>query len=167
MCLSRAAIIDLQISVDNTPIHREPVLPFATTVPGLTKYVFNAWLDLSAIPPGLHLLKVTLTDEMGHVRQRDHHVVIAEALLEVANPASDAVVEVDRDDPRDVAAQLRARPSVVRPPARSIIDLPVRSILVLRTDQLGDVVISIPALRRLRVLFPVATDRGARDRVQR
>ena len=45
---------------------------------------------------------------------------------------------------------------MIRSVERTILPDPVRTILVQRVDQLGDLVCSVPAIRRLRELFPTA-----------
>ena len=42
------------------------------------------------------------------------------------------------------------------PARRALLTEPIRNVLVVRADQLGDLVISIPAMRRLREMFPAA-----------
>ena len=123
---------------------------------GVAKHVFNLWVDFSAVPPGLHRIEIALLDETGNAVRRHDHVVVAAPAGERDHPDSDGVVEIDTADPRSIEAQIRARPTMVRPPARSVLRRPVRSILVLRADQLGDMVVSVPGLRRLRSLFPEA-----------
>ena len=81
--------------------------------------------------------------------------VIAPSLREADHPGCDTVLD-PQPDGRPVDDQVNARPSVVRPAARTLFPTPLRNVLVLRTDQLGDVVTSIPALRRLRELLPEA-----------
>ena len=47
-------------------------------------------------------------------------------------------------------------PAQLRPAARSLFDRPIRRILAVRVDQLGDVSATLPAIVRLRELFPEA-----------
>jgi len=77
-------------------------------------------------------------------------------LAESMFPDSDGLVEIDRSDPRSTDLQVNSRASVVRTPERRPLATPPRAILVQRTDQLGDMVASIPAMVRLRALFPDA-----------
>ena len=49
-----------------------------------------------------------------------------------------------------------AMPAELRAARRTLFDRPIRSILVMRGDQLGDVCASLPAFARLRTLFPDA-----------
>src|SRR3546814_2095648 len=56
----------------------------------------------------------------------------------------------------DPASRLLAQPAQVRAAARGLFDEPISSILALRADQLGDVSASLPAMVRLRSLFPNA-----------
>src|SRR5262249_26359355 len=52
--------------------------------------------------------------------------------------------------------QINSRPSMIRPAKRMLFVMPPRNVLIQRVDQLGDMVISVPALRRLRELLPEA-----------
>src|SRR3546814_1253053 len=56
----------------------------------------------------------------------------------------------------DPASRLLAQPAQVRAAARGLFDEPISSILALRAAQLGDVSASLPAMVRLRSLFPNA-----------
>ena len=49
-----------------------------------------------------------------------------------------------------------ALPATIRPASRTLFDQPITSVLAMRVDQLGDVSASLPALARLRALFPAA-----------
>jgi len=55
-----------------------------------------------------------------------------------------------------VTEQVNARASVVRTATRPPFATPPSNVLVLRTDQLGDAVTSVPAIKRLRALLPEA-----------
>jgi ADP-heptose:LPS heptosyltransferase len=68
---------------------------------------------------------------------------------------SDAFV-ASAPDTASVEDAVNAQPSMIRPVQRRILPDPVRTILVQRVDQLGDLVCSVPAIRRLREIFPQA-----------
>ncbi len=153
ICFSRAVFDRVTMYLDGLPIHAEP--PVAFPGPAATKYVFNLWVDLSDVAPGLHSIEVILSGEEDPVRVKDH-VIVTAPLPAAEHAVSDALLTLDPTDPRSIEAQVNRLPSVLRTPARSVLQRPVRAILVLRTDQLGDLVVSIPGLRRLRELFPEA-----------
>jgi ADP-heptose:LPS heptosyltransferase len=128
----------------------EPVHPVERGVTGLPLHVLNAWLDSATLPAGRHWLEVRAG--------RDPEPV--GLFVNVADPASsppelpdcDAVI-ASPPAGEDVATTVVTAPAIVRKAARSLFDRPVRSLLAMRVDQLGDVSASLPALARLRGLF--------------
>lgn len=132
---------------------------FATTVAlrpargrgPLRLYVFNAWIDTAAMPPGRYWLAVSV----GHrIAPTGLFVNVVDVTDETAFSSSNGFVASPGDgDPADVIA---AAPAEIRSAARTLFDHPVRSILALRVDQLGDVAASLAALSRLHAIFPEA-----------
>jgi ADP-heptose:LPS heptosyltransferase len=116
--------------------------------------VFNIWIDFSSFARGLHSFELRLTDAAGETRSFHEQVVIAEPWKEIDFPRSDGIVEIDPWATRSVDEQIRSRPSMIRDAHRVTFPDGVRNLLAMRTDQLGDIVASIPALRRLRELLP-------------
>jgi ADP-heptose:LPS heptosyltransferase len=157
-CISSSPIVEMQVFLDQAMIHREPVQigQLAHGSAGQGKYVFNAWVDFSPYAHGSHRMTLRFMNGQRMVRSHAEPVVVGPRRLEADFPDSNAAVEVSADDPRPVEAQVRSRPSVVRPARRSPLAQPPRNVLVMRTDQLGDLVISVPALRQLRALLPQA-----------
>ena len=159
-CISPVPIIRVSIFLNGVPIHRAEAgaghpleLPDR---PGQLKYVFNLWHDFSSVARGKHGMEVRAVDAEGRSFSFHDDVVVAEPLAEGDHPGSDAILSLDPADDRPLTAQIDARPSVVRAARRSLFPSPPSNILVLRTDQLGDMVASIPAMERLRALFPEA-----------
>jgi ADP-heptose:LPS heptosyltransferase len=157
-CLSSSPIDELQILLDDTVIDRAPVelSPIATGSGSRRKYAYNAWVDFAPFTPGLRKITLRFADSGQEVRSHTQHVVIAPPRREADFPDCDTVVEVSAADPRTIETQVRSRPSVVRPARRALLRQEPRNVLVLRTDQLGDLITSIPALKRLRELLPQA-----------
>lgn len=163
-CLCDRPLVETTLLIDGETLAREPIVTVSTSDPATLKAVFNLWIDLSMVPAGLHRLELVLADAQGWTRRRTQWVVIAAPSLPRGDTApfdTDAWVPPATDvspaplDPHGVEERVRALPSVVRPVSRMLMPPPA-AILVLRTDQLGDLVVSIPALRRLRALFPAA-----------
>ncbi len=166
-CLSEDLILEVQVLLNGRVIHRGPPRGHALYNEAeafhLRKYVFNFWLDFSAYPPGPYQLELRFRDEDGTLDpdggRRAHRQTIlidsprAEARFEGADSW---VPSTDPADPRSVEDQIDARPTRMSSARRSIFKTPVKSVLVLRTDQLGDAVISLPALKRLRAILPEA-----------
>jgi len=128
--------------------------PFARLPAGDTraKHVFNLWIDVADAPRGLHPLEVRLTgpDDARHIWREP--VVVADPLPPGAAPGSDALVQPGAGPPETLEARIRALPTAVHPARRALFPDGVARVLVIRTDQLGDAVASLPALRRLRAL---------------
>jgi ADP-heptose:LPS heptosyltransferase/tetratricopeptide (TPR) repeat protein len=157
VCISSQPIVELRIAVGDRLVHLGPLegFEFETAMPGQRKYVFNIWHDFSAVEPGPYRAEVRLTDATGLVRRYAEHLVVAPPLAEADFPESDAVVDPPIHAPEGLDAAIDARPSMVRPARRELM-APPRNVLVMRTDQLGDMVTSTPAVRRLRELLPQA-----------
>ncbi len=166
-CISADPIVEMQILLNGVLIHRGPTrsypLPNEIENFKLRKYVFNVWIDLQEFLPGRYSVELRFRDARDtrddHGGRRSHRqdVVIAAPLPEPVFQGGDAwTPPTDPGDPRSVEEQINARPSVVTDAKRRIFREPIRNVLVLRTDQLGDIVISVPALRRLRALLPDA-----------
>jgi ADP-heptose:LPS heptosyltransferase len=166
-CISREPIVEMQILLNGLTIWRGPTRPYPLANEredfALRKNVFNVWLDFSSFAPGRYHIELRfrdlddMPDPEGGRRSHRELVVIDEPLPEPLFEGGDAWTPVtDPDDPRSVEEQVNARPSIISPAVRSLFKSPPKNILVLRTDQLGDVVISVPAMLRLRELFPEA-----------
>jgi ADP-heptose:LPS heptosyltransferase len=157
-CISSVPIADFQIAVDGQIIHRGPLQghPNEGGPPNQRKYVFNVWHDFSGFTFGRYTVELRFVNKNNRAHSRRERVVIAAPLDEAQFPESDALVSLAGDDPRPADEQINSRPSVVRSPKRALSDKPFRNVLVQRTDQLGDMVNSIPAVRRLRELLPRA-----------
>jgi ADP-heptose:LPS heptosyltransferase len=154
--LAPPGLAEIRLLIDGEPVHSEPLRAYPTdaTRPPQTKYVFNLWHDFSGVAPGRHEIELAFIDDKGRrVRRHRETVLVAPPLEEEAYPGSDALVAIG---PGEVEEAINARPSIVRTAERRLLPDPVRTILVQRVDQLGDLVCSVPAIRRLRNLFPDA-----------
>jgi ADP-heptose:LPS heptosyltransferase len=159
-CISAVPIVELRgllnglcfciASIEGFALKRE------SKDPRKRKYVFNIWYDFSNFLEGSYDLEFQFIDNQKGVRVRHEHVVIAPPISEDEYPNSDRLVSVSATDAREVEEQINSRPSMIRPARRTRFPIPPRNVLILRVDQLGDMVISIPAVRRLRELLPEA-----------
>ncbi|MGF7150925.1 ADP-heptose:LPS heptosyltransferase [Sphingomonas zeicaulis] len=159
--IAREPIVEAQILLDGLAIYRGPVkggfkVHLERDEQRTRKYVFNIWLDFTRFTRGLHALEIRLFTADGKTRSHHDRIVVADPVAESDYPNSDALVNVDRNDSRLIDEQIRTRPSMVRDARRTLFPNGVRNILVLRTDQLGDMVASVPAMRRLREIAPGA-----------
>ncbi|WP_116090598.1 glycosyltransferase family 9 protein [Sphingomonas crusticola] len=149
---------EIQLLVDGDVVHSQALLayPVEGSGPSQTKYVFNIWYDFSTVSPGRHAIELAFLDASGRRAYRHRETALVAPAVDVdANSASDALVALP---PIGAAIEdaINAAPSVVRSTERALLPNPVRNILVQRVDQLGDLVCSVPAIRRLRALFPDA-----------
>lgn len=161
LCVSPRPIIDVQILLNGLVIHRGPVrggyvIEHEREPERVLKYVFNVWIDFSRFTPGLYGTEIRCADGEQGFHSFHDDVVIAAPLDSAENGGSDAQVPVGDPDPASLVARIRALPSVVRSPERTLLDGPPRTVLVMRTDQLGDMVSSTPAIHRLREMMPQA-----------
>ena len=128
-----------------------------TVTGGRRKSVFNLWVDVSRTPAGRYELELRLTDLDRRVHLHRETVQVGAPMLEAERPGSDAVVDPPSVDTRgELDTAINSRPSLVRPARRALLDPAPQNVLVLRPDQLGDLVCSIPALKRLREILPAA-----------
>lgn len=154
-CVSSFPMTELRIDVDDVIIGSEPLRPILISETR-GKYVFNAWVDLSRVPLGPRRITLRFMDEEREVRSHLQHVVVAPTRTEADFPSSDCVVDLSPSESEGIEARIRSKASVVRAAERSVLTTPPRNVLVVRTDQLGDLVTSIPAIQRLRELVPEA-----------
>ncbi len=124
---------------------------------GRRKYVFNIWHDFTNEQAGPGTLTFRFRSAHAEVvRTSRERVVVAQPLREIDHPSSDGVVTSAEGSSKLLTEDINRRPSVVRSARRELFEKPPRNILVQRVDQLGDMVCSIPAVRRLREIFPQA-----------
>ena len=156
--LAPAGLTEIRLSIDGDTVHREQLRAYPHGGEGSAqlKYVFNIWHDFSPIAPGRHLIELGFYDRWG-IRLYCHRetVLVATPLEETDFPASDALVAA-APGASSTEEAVNARASMVRPVQRKLLPDPIRTILAQRVDQLGDLVCSVPAIRRLRELFPDA-----------
>lgn len=127
----------------------------------IRKYAYNAWIDFSKFPCGWHDLVFRATNVRGDMREgtdwRRERIIIAETMLMDAFPDCDGVIPpLDETSGLSVVAQVNARPSIIHRATTRSFPGTIRNVAVIRADQLGDMVVSIPALQRLRQMLPDA-----------
>ena len=155
--LAGPGIAEIRLLVDGETVQSEPLHIHPQDETGTQfKYIFNLWHDFSDVTPGRHLIELGFHDASGRRTHRHQETVLVAGPREAADFAqSDSFVE-GAPGAASVEEEVNARPSVIRPVERRILPDPVRTILVQRVDQLGDLVCSVPAIRRLREIFPAA-----------
>lgn len=117
---------------------------------------FNVWVDLSAISPGPHFLEIVCVDVLGARISQRRRVQIEDPYSSEAVSLSNAAIVLPTDSNGSLDQRINAQPSLVRSAGRSFFGILPRRVLVMRADQLGDFVASVPAIRRLREMLPDA-----------
>ncbi len=159
--LSSRPVRELQARVNGLLIHRGLLkgpyeLEYEPDKDRIHKYVFNIWHDFSGFALGHYELELRAKVSGGEDQVLIQWFVVEDPLLESDHPGSDGVINLPPDAEGSLEAQIDARPSVVREAWRPNQLGEVKSILVARSDQLGDLVASIPGIVRLREIFPRA-----------
>jgi len=154
--VSTAEVTMLTVIVDGETVHREQLKPTVRLGGGQGKYVFNLWHDFSAYPRGQRQVELRAVRRSGADLVHRTLIDIVAPLSESECDRSDTIVGPFSSDDCPLDEQINGRPSMVRPAPRGVLAKTPRAILVQRADQLGDLVCSVPALQRLRALFPDA-----------
>jgi len=154
--LAPGGLTEIRLAIDGATVRREPLPAFPQESEDQFKYVFNLWHDFSRIEPGRHTIELGFYDATGRrVRRHEETVLVAAPRDEAGFAESDAFV-AGASDGTDIEEAVNSRPSMIRTVERRLLPDSVRTILVQRVDQLGDLVCSVPAIRRLRELYPQA-----------
>ncbi|MDO6413663.1 glycosyltransferase family 9 protein [Sphingomonas sp. BIUV-7] len=159
-CISPRPVTEIQVLFNGLSAYRGPLrggyeLYHARDTNRSLKYVFNAWIDVSGMVPGRYTATIRCIDIEHEIYSFEEAVVIAPSPFE-ENSGSDAEVPVREPDPVSLERKIRALPSIVRPAERSLFSERPKNVLLMRTDQLGDIISSTPAVKRLRELMPSA-----------
>ena len=149
------------MSLNGLAIHREgPLnghpLKYESHDQNKRKYVFNVWYDFSQFTNGRYDIELRFTHSNGSFRTYRDLVVVDEPLPVEKYPKSDRLVAVSLNDDRPLEEQVNTQPSMIREARRTLFSTPPKNVLIVRADQLGDMVTSIPAIRRLREFLPSA-----------
>jgi ADP-heptose:LPS heptosyltransferase len=160
-CISATPIVNARGTLDGVPFYNGTLqqghpLKYEKYSENNRKYVFNIWCDFSQHPPGVYNLQLEFLDKSGGLRVRREQIAIEIPLAEELYPESDRLVSGSEACNRSLEEQINSRPSMIRPARRVRFPTLPRNLLILRVDQLGDLVVSIPAIRRLRELLPQA-----------
>ena len=159
-CISASPIVELRAMLNGLPFYTTPLqalsLKYENHDHRKRKYVFNIWYDFSEFRDGLYELELQFIDENAGVREHKESVVLAPPLCKDDYPDSDRLVSVSTGSHPTIEEEINSRPSMIRLARRTRFPTPPRNVLIIRVDQLGDIVVCIPAIRRLRELLPKA-----------
>jgi ADP-heptose:LPS heptosyltransferase/tetratricopeptide (TPR) repeat protein len=163
--VSPIPFLHIEIYLDGKLIHRSELVQAPQrrerSDPHIKKWAYNAWIDFTNVPRGWHDLFFRAVNVRGDAREgiewRRERIIVADPVSEGYFPDSDgAVPPTDPTSPLSVAEQVNARPSVVHRATTRSFPGPIKTVAIVRPDQLGDMCVSVPALLRLRGLLPEA-----------
>jgi ADP-heptose:LPS heptosyltransferase len=156
--ISLAPLVAMRVRFDGRTVCVERARKQTRGFERTNEYMFNAWVDASALRFGLHELQLYFEEYSGGYRVREELVFVDQPLVRNERThASGSVVALDDSTaglPLD--ERINSLPSIIYSTRRPFFETPIRRVLVVRADQLGDFVISIPAINKLRDLFPEA-----------
>lgn len=159
----------IEIFVDGKRVYKGDMVsapqPWEKSDRDVRKYCYNAWIDFSDFEPGWHEFTFRAVNMNGDSREgvdwRREPIIIAPPFEEKYFGESDGYIPpVDKDSPLSLAEQINARPSMVHKCTTRSFPFHPKNVAVLRPDQLGDMVASVPALMRLREILPDARITG-------
>ncbi|MBS1035750.1 glycosyltransferase family 9 protein [Gluconobacter cerinus] len=131
-----------------------------TTIGAVSTWSANLWIDMSCLRTGRQKIHVRAWAGSRLAGQMRRFVMVQNedtTLHAVPDAVQSSSYIQSPDSPTDDATSwVLSRPVERHHPPGALFSGPVNSILVLRTDQLGDVAASLPAMARLRKLFPQA-----------
>jgi ADP-heptose:LPS heptosyltransferase len=155
--ISMTPLLAMRVRFDGRTVCLEQARPIIQSEQE-NEYIFNAWFDSSALRAGLHELQLYLEELSGGYRIREELVFVDRPLgRDDAVRNSGSIVVLDASTPGlPLEERVKSLPSVVYSTRRYFCETPIRRVLVVRADQLGDFVVSIPAIHRLRDLLPDA-----------
>jgi ADP-heptose:LPS heptosyltransferase len=155
--VSSAALKNVHLLIEGRLVAEAAPVEVGAHSSGRRLYSVNIWLDAAALPVGRQSLALTATDVVGGKQAIKTIANIVRTPKDFSAAESDAfVASPPQPTIGDAAAEVASRPAEIRSAARRLIEAPVRDILVMRVDQLGDLSASLPALFRLRTMFPSA-----------
>jgi ADP-heptose:LPS heptosyltransferase len=158
-CISPTSAMELHATLDGHQFYSGALLRFPLKEKydrNQSKYVFNIWHDFSQFAEGLYNLKLQFYNENGSLGIYAEQIAICTPHPEDQYPSSDGLVSVSAANHQSLEEEINSRPSMVRPAKRTQFATPPRTVLIQRVDQLGDMVVSVRAVRRLKELLPRA-----------
>jgi ADP-heptose:LPS heptosyltransferase len=126
------------------------------------RYYFNSWVNTRELPRGPARLQAYVEQKSSGYSVFEETVVIDDLKPGEDYARSDAFVPAPGEarSGAGLVERVLALPATAREATRSAFDRPVERVLVMRLDQLGDLSASMPAIRRLKEVFPQARFEG-------
>ena len=163
--VSDVPLLKVEIYLDGDLIFTAPLITapqrYERSNREIKKYVFNAWIDFTDRPRGRRefvFRGVTVAGENREGRTwRREQLIVDDPVPAELWPDSDNIIPPLADQPgATLEDRINALPTVVHRASSNSFPVVPKTILVMRIDQLGDMAISVPALRRLRQIVPDA-----------
>lgn len=160
--ISDVPYLHIYIYIDGALAYDAPLLPApirqATGRP-VKKYVYNAWIDFSNYAYGWHDVTLKAVNVRDDTRQgldwRSERIIVAPPLAPGVFESSDSIIPPQEPDSGlSTTEWVNSLPTVVHQASTRSFPVEPKTVLVQRLDQLGDLSVSVPALRRLRELLP-------------
>ncbi|SFJ54949.1 ADP-heptose:LPS heptosyltransferase [Bosea sp. OK403] len=117
--------------------------------------IFNAWFEVGPLQPGPHSLQLHFQESNGGYAGHDLTVWVDERDWKRLSLTSSAIVLPSPSDDM-IETRIASLPSQRFDADRTYFDGELSRILVVRADQLGDTVLSFPAVAALRRHFPAS-----------
>lgn len=163
--ISETPILQIEIYLDSQQIYvgspQVSALSDERSNRDIKKYAFNAWLDFTHEMRGKREL-VIRTEALGGKAIEGRtwvraSIIVTDSMPEELCRNSDAAIpSLPSASGLTLEQRINALPTSVHRASSKSLPIPAERILVLRIDQLGDLSISVPALRRLRQIVPDA-----------
>lgn len=156
--VTRDPPLRMRVRLNGSTIDTVEPSPSGVDGKGFGRYYFNSWIDTARIARGIHVLQAYVEQRSSGYCCIEHVVRVDDLGSEERYDSSDAFVQLPPDDVRTVplTEAILSLPAVIRPSARVALSGSVHHVLVMRLDQLGDLCASMPAIRRLKEIFPGA-----------
>jgi ADP-heptose:LPS heptosyltransferase/tetratricopeptide (TPR) repeat protein len=125
----------------------------AVPAAGSRTLMFNCWVDMSAVPRGLHEIQLVFEQRDSGYFTREEIIYVSPELPSPEKHFSGSTVRLEGPGAGPLDERINGLPSALLAARRSFFSGPMKRILVARADQLGDFVTSIPALFRIKEIF--------------
>lgn len=163
--VSDVPLLKVEIYLDGELIFTDRLITapqrYEKSNPNLKKYVYNAWIDFTDKPRGRREFVFRGVSVGGEAQEgrtwRREQIIVDDPVPAELWPDSDNIIPALDDQPGETLEQrINALPTVVHKASSNSFPVVLKNILVMRIDQLGDLAVSVPALRRLREIAPDA-----------
>lgn len=162
--ISDVPYLHIYVYIDGALAYEAPLIPAPVRLAkgrSVKKYVYNAWIDFAQYALGWHDVTFKAVNVRGDARPgldwRAERIIVAPPLASGIFEDSDSIVpQQNPGSSMSVGEWVNSLPTVVHQASTNSFPVQPKTVLVQRLDQLGDLSVSVPALKRLRQLMPNA-----------